>query len=520
MPSPGGGPGALLPGTAPPVGWSDLARHGPDGLAVVDADGLFVQMNPAAIELCGRDADDLIGMPAPFRLAQAFSADAVGLLEDGPAEQVCTWAPVAGVRREFAYQARPLPGDEDLTVVAFRDVTDERHRQRRVAALARTSAKLASEPSITATLDALAHELLQADALAGVQILTVGDSGRGLQIMGTAGFRRVPDFFERLMECRARGAELRMIDALERREPVVVAHRWESIRADPAWEPLHEYLGELKWDSFASVPLMVRGRAEGVLNAFFTPGQVVGRRTLEFLLAMAEQAAVAVDYASLLQKERALARREERQRLARDLHDSIVQHVFSIGMQAESISVLGGRGDAVPAESVRTIAAEIGGLARTVLADLRAMVHELRPASSAQHGLDDAVRALVASTVHRTGLQFDLHVGEGLEQIPPAVAEDAYRIVAEAIHNVVKHAEARTAVVRLALRNHRLTATVADDGVGCHPRTEPGAATGYGLTSMRERAQRWGGEVTITPLPEKGTSVRAVIPLPVGPELR
>jgi signal transduction histidine kinase len=306
-----------------------------------------------------------------------------------------------------------------------------------------------------------------------------------------------------------------MLDALDGREPVVVPHRWRMIKDDPAWEPLREYLSELEWDSFASVPLMLRGRAEGVLNAFFAPGQVVGRATLEFLVAMAEQAAVAVDYAALLHEERALARREERQRLARDLHDSIVQQVFSVGMQAKSLSVLGGRGGPVAAETVQRIADEIEDLSKTVLADLRAMVHELRPPTSAAAGLGEAVRALVESTGNRTGLRFDLHVGDGLSDVGSEIAEDAYRIVAEAIHNIVKHAEACAATVRVGVRDHVLIVNVADDGRGLRA-GGAGRSDGYGLTSMRERAERWGGTLRVRRRSPKGTSVRAVVPLPVS----
>jgi PAS domain S-box-containing protein len=518
---PGRGSGTVA---APLVDWSELSEHAPDGLAVVDADGLFVQLNAAAIalllnSLCGRDPDDLIGMPAPFELAQVVPTDAAGLLEDEPVEQVSVWAPAAGVRREFAYRARPLPGPERATVVAFRDVTAERQRQRRVAAIARTSAKLASEGSITALLDALAREVVQTDALAAVQIFTFDGAGRNLQIMGSAGFRRWPDFFDRLVRCRERGAALRMLDALDGMEPVVVPRRWQAIKDDPAWEPLREYLSELEWDWFASVPLMVRGRAQGVMNAFFAPGQAVGRRTLEFLAAMAEQAAVAVDYAALLHEERATARREERQRLARDLHDSIVQQVFSVGMQAKSLSVLGGRGASVPAESVRRVADEIEDLSRTVLADLRAMVHELRPSASARLGLEEAVRALAESTGNRTGLRFDLRIGGGLDEVGSELAEDAYRIVAEAIHNVVKHAEAGAVTVRLGVREHVLTVAVADDGRGlraARAAAGPRRSDEYGLTSMRERAERWGGTVRVRQRSPKGTSVRAVVPLPVS----
>ncbi|MFD8160878.1 sensor histidine kinase [Streptomyces malaysiensis] len=488
----------------------------PDGIAVINAEGAFVRLNAPAITLCARPAGSLVGALAPFKPVQDVSPDALGLLDDDAAEQVCVWDTADGRRLEFAYRSRALPDDPSMTVVSFRDVSGERRRQRRLAAIARSAVKLASEGSITATLDALAREVLRADAMAGVQILTLDESGQALQVMGSAGFRRWPDFFDRLMECRERGAALRMIDAFEVREPVVIPDRWAAIEKDPSWEPLHEYLGELKWSWFASVPLLIRSRSAGILNAFFAPGQVVGHRTMEFLQAMAEQAAVAVDYASLLQKERELARREERQRLARDLHDSIVQQVFSIGMQAKSVGVLAARGESVPAASARRFADEVGTLTQAVLTDLRAMVHEFRPASLTQLGLEEAVRALAESATNRTGLTFSVLVGAGLDRLTPEMAEDVYRIIAEAIHNVVKHAEASEVTIRMGVRNYELAVTVTDDGKGIRTTRMQKGVPGdrYGLTSMKERAERWGGTVRVRQRSGAGTVVRAVVPLP------
>lgn len=439
------------------------------------------------------------------------------------------WEPASGPRREFAYRTRSLPTDPKFTVVSFRDVTDEWHRQRRIAAIARTSIALASEGSLGSTLDAVAQQIVQADGLAGVQILTLDSTGRELRLMGSAGLRHWDGFLDRLLECRDRGARLCMLDTLKERKPIVVPHRWAQILEDPAWEPLHAYLGELNWDSFVSVPLMARGRPEGVLNAYFAPGQEIGGRTLEFLAAMAEQAALAVDHAMLLQTEREGARRNERQRLARDLHDSIVQQVFSIGMQANAVGVLGARGEAVSAVAVRNFADEVGSLSRTVLADLRAMVHELRPSASLRLGLEDAVTTLVKSTENRTGLSIRLECGQEVDAVEPELAEDMYRIVAEAIHNVVKHAEATTVTIRLGIRDHTLTAVIRDDGCGFAdsggrrdtPDSEGGRRTGphrhhgYGLTTMRERAERWGGTMRIRSGARSGTTVRVVVPLPV-----
>ncbi|MER5218631.1 histidine kinase [Streptomyces sp. NPDC002838] len=514
---------------SPLVGWDEVAAAAPDGLAILDCAGRFVRLNPAAAVLLEAETEgELIGGPSPFTLVEGAGACRAGLLAARSDEQVAHWEPACGPRREFAYRTRTLPTDPKFTVVSFRDVTDERHRQRRIAAIAQTSIALASEGSLGSTLDAVAQQIVQADGLAGVQILILDSTGRELRLMGSAGLRHWDGFLDRLLECRDRGARLCMLDTLRERRPIVVPHRWAQILEDPAWEPLHAYLGELNWDSFVSVPLMARGRPEGVLNAYFAPGQEIGSRTLEFLAAMAEQAALAVDHAMLLQREREGARRNERQRLARDLHDSIVQQVFSIGMQANAVGVLGARDEAVPAQAVQNFADEVGALSRTVLADLRAMVHELRPSSSLRLGLEDAVTTLVKSTENRTGLSIRLVCGREVDAVEPELAEDMYRIVAEAIHNVVKHAEATTVTIRLGVRDHTLTAGIRDDGRGlaasggrrAAPDSEGRKAGadwhhGYGLTTMRERAERWGGTMRIRSGARSGTTVRVVVPLPV-----
>jgi DNA-binding NarL/FixJ family response regulator len=193
---------------------------------------------------------------------------------------------------------------------------DSERAQRQAAAVGRAAARLAPLGSLTATLDGVASEVARTFPVVGVQILAPGDHG-GLGEMGSAGFSRWPDFFDRLVECRRRGAALRMHDALSRGEPVVVTDRWTAIRDDPAWLPLRDYLAELAWGSFASIPLMPgpteRTRAAGVLNVFLAPGQPVSDRMMDTLAAMAEQAAIAVGYAALIRAAREAGRREERE---------------------------------------------------------------------------------------------------------------------------------------------------------------------------------------------------------------
>ncbi|WP_007026445.1 sensor histidine kinase [Saccharomonospora iraqiensis] len=485
----------------------------PDGLAVLDPRGHFVRLNRAALALCGGTGADLTGTPGPFPLADECGAGSPGLFDDDTAEQVTTYTPATGGQREFAYRLHPLSDDPRYTVVAFRDVTDERHRQRRVTALARTAAKLASEGTVSATLDALAAEVVQADGLAGVQILTRGESGGRLHVMGSAGFRHPADFFRRLTRVHELGGTLQMLTALRTREPVVIPRRWEALRDDPAWAPLHDYLVELDWDSFVSIPLITRGQSTGVLNAYLAPGQTVNARTMEFLTAMAEQAAIAVDYTALVERERDVARREERQQLARDLHDSVVQQVFSAGMHVKSMEVLAGRGETVPADTVARVSGEVGELTRSALADLRAMVHQRRPSASvAEAGLAEALRAFVDGTAARAGLRCEVGIAPAVDGLDAELSEDVYRIVTEAVHNVVKHADAATVSVDVDVRDGWLAATVTDDGRGYDTPSGADASGGYGIETMRERATRWGGTVTPTSGHGTGTTVRAVLP--------
>ncbi|NEM07045.1 GAF domain-containing protein [Geodermatophilus normandii] len=507
--------------TGPVTSAEEVVRQAPDGLAVIDGQARFVDANPAAVLLCGLDPDDVAGAPSPFPVPDEPAA------AGRSGELTVAWEPGPGHRREFAYVLAPIPG-EGRWIVSFRDVTLSRLRERRLTAIAKAASSVASKRSLVGTLEALAQEVARTDALAGVQVLTVNSSGDRLHVMGVAGFGRAADFFDRLMECRARGAELKMLEALERQEPLVVPDRYEQTMQDPAWAPLHDLLRHPRWDWFVSVPLLARGEPVGILNAFYAPGQVVGATELEFLLAMAEQAAMAVDHAAQRQRERDVARREERQKLARDLHDSVVQQVFSMMMQARSLSVLVERGLPPTPDRVAQVADDLSTSAEAVLADLRGMVVELRPAATTGEGLAPALQSLVDTTSARTGVPVSLEVDDRDDELPAQDAdllEDVYRIVAEALHNSVKHADAATILVRLAVTSHgrrrRLLAEVADDGRGL---TAGGAAapaggstsSGFGMTVMRERAARWGGAVRVRQPAAGGTSVRLTLPLPTS----
>lgn len=381
--------------------------------------------------------------------------------------------------------------------------------ERQLAAIARAASSVADAASLDATLDAVARAVFDSTGLAAVQILVLRGARRDFEVLGSAGHANIVEFGVRLDECRRLGAELEMLKAIDGGEPIVVPHRRARLLADPAWAPMRELMSSFDWDTFVSVPLQARDRCVGVLNAFYAPGENPDPEAIAFLSAVADQAAMAVDYTELLARAAAEARRSERKRFTRDLHDSVVQQVFSLRMHASALAVQLAGNDAEPERGqLLQVSHELADLAESALADLRELMYELRP-GSLRGGLLEAVRTHATRTQVREGLLVTLDAPDELPELPPALEEDLYRIVQEALHNTVKHAKARAAHVRFALSTDTLIVEICDDG-GNTDEPGPPTADALGLMSMRERARHWGGDLTAT-LSGDGFAVRVVI---------
>ncbi|GAA5138072.1 GAF domain-containing sensor histidine kinase [Pseudonocardia adelaidensis] len=394
---------------------------------------------------------------------------------------------------------------------------DERRGQRRLAAIARAASSVADAASLSVTLDVVANEVVQAEHIAAVQILRV--EGGTMRVVGKAGFTDAEDFTDRFEECKRLGARMMFVEAFETCRRVVVPNRKAAVMADPAWGPLHRIMGAPEWDAFAAVPLVVRGRAVGVLNAFYKPGEPPGPAALEFLEAIADQAATAVDSADLLARSRHDAQLAERARLARELHDSVVQQVFSMRMQAKALQAQVAPGRTVRTERVRAVADELLDLAQTALADLRGLVLQLHPVELVERGLAGAVRSHAESVRGTSGLDIDVAVdlSPDVGDLPVELQEDLYRVVQEALHNVVKHAGATRVSVHISTSGppDRVVVEISDDGSGLTAQVRAGA---LGLVSMRERAERWGGSIEIanTGGREGGRGCRVRVCVPVA----
>jgi two-component system NarL family sensor kinase len=251
------------------------------------------------------------------------------------------------------------------------------------------------------------------------------------------------------------------------------------------------------------------------------PDEALNPADERLLRNIARQAGAAVHNAQLtadLQRSRQqiiTSREEERRRLRRDLHDGLGPSLASLLLEARVLRRML-RDDQDAAEK---LADEMQADIRTTIEDIRRVVHELRPPALDDLGLAAAVQVMAAKIGREEnqgngavgGLRVEVDAPGDLLQLPAAVEVAAYRIIQEALTNVVHHAQAACAVVRLRL-DRQLLIEVADDGVGI----TGGRVGGMGLRSMRERAAELGGSFSIEPASGGGTIIRAALPTGQG----
>ncbi|MGI8689121.1 MAG: sensor histidine kinase [Thermomicrobiales bacterium] len=204
---------------------------------------------------------------------------------------------------------------------------------------------------------------------------------------------------------------------------------------------------------------------------------------------------------------------KERLRFARELHDSVTQELFSMTLHARTTLKNLDRAGTLPDDPVRQQVKILSDLAQAALAEMRMLIFELRPGALAEEGLVSAVRKLAASVSAREEIAIDVDAPPDRLPLGTNAEEHLYRLVQEALNNVVKHADARRAVVRMDVveGGAKLTVEVRDDGTGFDPTiAHPGH---MGLETMAARAKELGGDYAVTTHRDEGTSVCITVPL-------
>jgi signal transduction histidine kinase len=295
--------------------------------------------------------------------------------------------------------------------------------------------------------------------------------------------------------------------------PRVERHHGFRVRAlrDARFAPAQQHWAVGGWDDLVVVPLSSSGRTFGELHVALPATAHLAEDDEAYLVALADQAAVAAQNAALFGSAAQSATLLERQRLARELHDSVSQALFSLTMHARTaerhLATEGIGADSPAAEQVTRMRELTAG----ALAEMRALIFELRPGALADEGLAAAIGKQAAALTSRTGVPVDVTAPAERVGLAADAEEHLYRLALEALNNALKHAGAGRLVVTLAARGGELRLVVEDDGAGFDPAVpRPGH---MGLHTMHDRASAAGGRLVIDSAPGCGTRVEVVVPL-------
>lgn len=489
-----------------------------DSLIITDLNLRITEVNPSACQLYGYPYEELIGMdlaellhpevrwivPGDRRQVREERArfKTLGRRKDG------SKIALEALSRRFLFQGRVhyLTLARNLTEQAeAQQLLEQRveERTRELSTLLEISHNVASTIELKPLLSLILDQLKSAVDYTTCTILTRADEQ--FVLVDKRGPDPVRQAWPGNVSISAMGA---IWELLARQEPVIVsdiAAQTPLAEAARAW--LGTYLaGNLSTlRSWLLLPLVLKEQVVGILTISFRAPDYYTARHAALAMTIANQAAVAIENARLYEQAQEVAALEERQRLARELHDSVSQALYGIALGAHTARALLTRNPDKTAEPLDYVLSQ----AEAALIEMRALIFELRPETLANEGLIAALARQATALRARHGLT----VWEELDDEPNIslkIKQELYRISQEALHNITKHAHAQHVYLQLSVNAHGLVLQIQDDGIGFETtQTFPGH---LGLRSIHERVARLGGQVDIQSAPGQGTALRVQLP--------
>lgn len=286
--------------------------------------------------------------------------------------------------------------------------------------------------------------------------------------------------------------------------------RVDDVRGDPDYLSIAER-GATRAELV--VPIVASGRTLGLINLEAPEVGTFSAEDAAILETVADVLAGALENARLYQRAQAAAVFEERNRLARELHDSVTQQLFSMTLTAQAAR-------AQVHKNPQRAAAQLERLQETAtaaLAEMRALIFQLRPPALRDQGLVAALQQHAQAMARREGIGVTLNV-VGDDRLARGIEQPLYRIVQEALNNVFKHAQAENVAITLEFGSERVRLQISDDGQGFDVAATPsGDGRHLGVLSMRERAAEIGGTMDIRSSVGSGTQVTVLVPRAATP---
>lgn len=266
--------------------------------------------------------------------------------------------------------------------------------------------------------------------------------------------------------------------------------------------------------SLVCVPLHSKDKLVGTLFATTYQPRQFGEQDINLLMSIGYQVGLAIDNALLYGQAQQLAALEERSRLARELHDSVTQVLYSQTLLVEGWKQMALNGQIV---DITEPLNELGHLTKHALKEMRLLVYELRPPDLEKEGLVGALHKRINAVEKRAGVEARLITHGIIADLPVELEENLYRIAQEALTNALKHANASSVTVHLTAQEGQVILEICDDGCGFDPVLVGGLHVddpgGMGLTNMRERTEKLNGLFAITSALGQGTTIRVQVPM-------
>lgn len=259
----------------------------------------------------------------------------------------------------------------------------------------------------------------------------------------------------------------------------------------------------------ASIPLYAHGKELGVLNLASTDWRELSADDLRLLYTVGDLLSIAIERARLYAHSAEVGAVEERNRLAREIHDTLAQGLSAIALQLETADAL--LESAREPERIQRAIQQALHLARTNLDEARRSVLDLRAAPLEGRTLAEAITPLVQEVTAKAALAVNFQVVGAHQPLPVAMEAGLYRVAQEALTNIVSHAHATRADLHLLVTRQSVQLTIHDNGCGFEPDTV--TPNRYGLTGMNERVRLLGGQLQIQSAPGAGTKVVVTVPL-------
>lgn len=269
---------------------------------------------------------------------------------------------------------------------------------------------------------------------------------------------------------------------------------------------------ELRYNTFVCVPIRLNPDVYGAFLLLYKPEVTLSTEEMETITALSDQAALAIENARLYQQAEQLAVMEERERLARDMHDSVMQSIYSLTLFSAAGGIQLRNGNISRTQEYLDQLVET---AQQALKEMRLLLYELRPVVLEQEGLIGALRRRLDAVEKRAEVNAVLDVPEVLV-VPLYAEEGLYRIAQEALNNSLKHSGADKVRVRIVRDKETIVLQISDNGKGFSVSEAQEYSGGMGLENMRERMQKLQGDIQIDSEPEQGTTITVRVGIEEG----